>query len=373
MKKQFVLLTLMLFTMTDFMANEPMKYRGIVYDVGLKYTEGSFSVDSFNVDLVRYDLSVIANILRANTVRIEGENINRLVAATKIANSYGLKVFFNPWKMNADEQETISYMSEAAKAAEKLRREGIDLVFVTGCEYSVFSNGIFEGNNVNERIASLSSIFKNSDKNATNKIYAKKMANLNRILANICRAVRSDFKGQVTYSSGTWEHVDWNLFDIVGVDYYRDVQTDKEYMDGIKRYVSFRKPVVVMEVGCCAYRGAAKRGGFGFSILQGTTADGNAIYEGGITPIRSEKEQADYNGTQIRLLNGAGIDGMFIFVFSFPIMPYRETGFDADMTSYSLVKTYPQIDVRSKNIPSWSPKESFYHVADAYRQLELSK
>lgn len=61
------------------------------------------------------------------------------------------------------------------------------------------------------------------------------------------------------------------------------------------------------------------------------------------------------------------------FVFSFPIMPYRETGFDADMTSYSLVKTYPQIDVRSKNIPSWSPKESFYRVADAYRQLELSK
>lgn len=88
-----------------------MDFRGVVYDVGLKFTPESCSVDTFDIDLVKYDMSIIANILRANAVRIEGEDIHRLTAAAEAAHAAGLKIFFNPWKMNADEKAVTAYMA----------------------------------------------------------------------------------------------------------------------------------------------------------------------------------------------------------------------------------------------------------------------
>ncbi len=114
------ILTIMVATMMGF-AKNPWDFQGVVYDVGLRFTPESCSVDSLDTALVAYDMSVIANILRANAVRIEGEDVSRLVAATRIAHSRGLKVLFNPWKMNVGEDDVVTYMAEAAKAAESLR------------------------------------------------------------------------------------------------------------------------------------------------------------------------------------------------------------------------------------------------------------
>lgn len=96
--------------------------RGIVYDVGLMYGGSSLSVKDFNPEQVEYDMNVISDILRCNAVRIEGEDIDRLTAASEIAHEQGLRIFFNPWKMGADPEETASYMAKAAKAAEILRK-----------------------------------------------------------------------------------------------------------------------------------------------------------------------------------------------------------------------------------------------------------
>lgn len=245
-------------------------------------------------------MSVIANILRANAVRIEGEDIHRLVAATRIAHSRRLKVLFNPWKMNVGEDEVVTYMAEAAKAAEALRQEGMDLVFVAGCEYSLFNEGVFAGKDINQRLASLMSMGQGKDMAAFQRSLQERYKGLNRILARVSQVVRRNYKGLVSYASGTWEDVDWSLFDIVGVDYYRDRQTAEAYVNGIQRYARHGKPVVVMEVGCCAYRGAAQMGSAGHTVLQGTTPDGKTgIYQGGTPPIRDEREQADYVQTQI--------------------------------------------------------------------------
>ena len=371
MRTRMQVVLFLVFLCTFCQAKGTMDLRGVVYDVGLKFTPESCSVDTFDIKLVKYDISIIANILRANAIRIEGEDISRLTVAAEVAQAAGLKIFFNPWKMNADEKEVVAYMAQAAQAAEKLRQKGTDLVFVAGCEYSIFDNGVFEGSSINERLATLMSFGQMKDKTAALKTIQGKNQTLNRILANICQAVRANYKGLVTYSSGTWEAVDWSLFDIVGVDYYRDIQTDEEYVEGIKRYSQYGKPVVVMEVGCCTYEGAARRGGNAFSILQGTTPDGKAgIYEGGMTPTRSEKEQADYIQTQIELLNGTGIQGMFIYLFSYPIYPYRKEGLDLDMTAYAIVKTYAKNHPRSQMLPPWEPKEAFYRLAEIYRRLE---
>ncbi len=343
-----------------------MKYRGVVYDVGLQFNPGSYSVEPFNPELVKHDMLVIANELHANAVRIEGEDILRLISATEAAHSAGLKIFFNPWKMGANAEETILYMTEAAIAAEKLRMQGIELVFIAGCEYSIFNKDVFQGETLNERLKFLITNAESSEMITANK-------KLNEILTEISKVLRNHFNGTVTYASGTWEFVDWDLFDVIGIDYYRNGEPEQQYIDGLQRYKN-SKPIFVMEVGSCTYEGAAARGAGGYTVLQGTNPDGTGIYEGGKIPIRSEKEQADYIETQINILKSTGIEGVFIYVFSFPIMPFsREEGKDMDMTSYSLVKSYPKQDTRSQMIPNWEPKEAFQRLAEVNGKMAKEK
>lgn len=367
MKTKYFLILFLCMCCCDIYA---MNYRGIVYDVGLQYNPGQYSVENFNEHLVRYDLGVIADSLHCNAVRIEGEDLVRLEAASEIASEFGLKVFFNPWMMNANAEEVFAYMEKAAKVAERLRKKGVDITFVAGCEFSLFNKGIFDGNSPTERINSMieqHSKLKNAQQlqNFNNEFMKK----LNTILGKIVKGVRKSFKGDVTYSAGTWEPVAWTMFDTIGVDYYRDKQTEEEYVSGLKKYLQYEKPVWVMEVGCCAFEGASALGGGGFSVCQGTDENGNGIYTDGRVPIRFEKEQADYAETQIRLLKDSGIEGMFIFEFSFPIAPYRESGHDADMTAYPIVKSFPKDDPRSDMMPPWQPKEAFHRVASVYKEI----
>lgn len=361
---------LILFSLLSaFISTSAMKYRGVVYDVGLQYNPGQYSVETFNPELAEYDMNVIARDLHANAVRIEGEDVSRLVEASEIAHKAGLKVFFNPWWMNAGVKDVVPYMAKAAEEAEKLRLKGVDITFVTGCEFTLFNKGIFDGDNINDRLASLMKIGEMSKRRQEQEM-SRITILLNTALGKTVKAVRKHFNGPVTYSSGTWETVAWNMFDIVGIDHYRDTQTEEEYLDVVKKYQEHHLPVWVMEVGCCTFEGAAKLGGGAFTVCQGVDENGNGIYVGGKAPARSEKEQADYNEQQIRLLNDSGIEGMFIFEFSFPIAPYRESGHDADLTAYPIVKSFPSDDPRSLQMPPWVPKEAFHRVAAVYKELK---
>lgn len=353
--------------MTCMTAYPTIPMRGVVYDVGLKFGGKNLSVETFDSARVAYDMDIIRNILRCNTVRIEGESVERLSEAARIAHRQGLKVLFNPWKMEATPEETVSYMTEAAASAEKLRKEGIDLTFVAGCEYTLFCKGAFPGDSFDERMLFLSSLGRNPE-SAMEKI-GEAIGKLNKILAAICKGVRKKFSGPVTYSSGTWENVDWDIFDIVGIDHYRGAESDSEYVGAIDRY-RCGKPIIVMEFGCCAYKGASARGGAGFAIFQGVDSEGNAIYEGGVTPERNETEQADYIERQLALLDGAGIEGACVYVFAYPIYPFVPGGIDYDMISYSLVKSFPAGDPHWSQIPAWIPKEAFFRLGSIYASME---
>ncbi|BCS30673.1 uncharacterized protein APUU_80976A [Aspergillus puulaauensis] len=347
-----------------------MKHRGVVYDVGLNFNGTGFSVEPFDTALVKYDMETIAHKLHANAVRIEGEEIARLETATRSAHSMGLKVFFNPWKMNATVEETRAYFEEAAKTAQKLRNEGIDLVFIAGCEYTIFGKGVFPGDCFNDRVKFLAPQFPSGHKiEDIPQALRDKSIELNKVLSSFVKVIRSQFGGQITYSAGSWEVVDWDIFDIVGIDYYRRGETAEMYVSCLDRY-RIGKPLAVLEVGCCAYEGAAERGDGGFVLLKGTNPDGTGIFENDIVPTRSEKEQADYVGTQLELLHNAGVNGAFIFLFSFPCMPTGKGAKDLDMMCFSLVKTFPQQDSRSKDMPPWEPKEAFHRVAEVFRSME---
>ncbi|KAL2793706.1 hypothetical protein BJX66DRAFT_351640 [Aspergillus keveii] len=348
-----------------------MKHRGVVYDVGLNFNGDKFSVEPFNLALVEYDMRAIANDLHANAVRIEGEEIHRLEIATRSAHSTGLKVFFNPWKMNADIAETRTYYEDAAKAAERLRNEGIDLVFVAGCEYTIFGKGVFPGDTFNERVMFMASQFVGGHlSDDLSDALREKSVELNQVLRSFVEVIRAHFEGPVTYSAGSWELVDWDMFDIVGLDYYRRGETAEKYVSGLDRY-RLGKPLAVLEVGCCAYEGAAARGDGGFVLLQGTNPDGTGIFEGGIVPTRSEEEQADYVGTQLELLDNAGVDAVFIYVFSFPCLPTGEGARDLDMMCFSLVKHFAEDDPRSKAMPPWESKASFHRLAGLFRSMAV--
>ncbi|RJE19662.1 hypothetical protein PHISCL_08000 [Aspergillus sclerotialis] len=348
-----------------------MKYGGVVYDVGLNFNGDGFSVEPFDPALVKYDMRTIANDMHANAVRIEGEEIFRLETAAQAAHSMGLKVFFNPWKMNAGVDETRTYFEEAAKKAEELRGKGIDMVFIAGCEYTIFSKGVFPGESFNERAIFLGSQLPGGHMSEDiPQALREKSVVLNQVLRSFVEVIRAQFGGLITYSAGSWEVVNWDIFDIVGIDYYRRGETAEKYVSGLERY-RLGKPIAVLEVGCCAYEGAAARGDGGFILLQGTNPDGSGVFKDGIVPTRSEEEQADYVGTQLDLLAKADVHAVFIYVFSFPCMRRGEGARDIDMMCFSLVNYFPEQDPKSKAMPPWTPKKSFHRAADSFRSLQL--
>lgn len=348
-----------------------MKYLGVVYDVGLRFTDEGTSVEPFDRALVEYDMRAIANDLHANAVRIEGEEIERLVIASRAARENGLAIFFNPWKMNVGAEATRAYLAEAAVAAEQLRSEGADIVFVTGCEYTIFCDGIFPGSSWAERGAWLGAQLGGAHlPNSAAELpptLAEKAVELNKVLSSLAATVRASFHGPLTYSAGTWEGVDWSIFDIVGLDYYRRGQAAEDYISDLESHRCEGKPLGVLEVGCCTYEGAAAQGDGGFVVMEGVNPDGTGIWAGGVAPTRSEQEQADYVGTQLDLLAGADVDAVFVFVFSFPAYRTGEGAKDLDMASYALVKTFADDDPRSREMPPWEPKEAFHRAAEFFR------
>lgn len=347
-----------------------MKFRGVVYDVGLRFVpDQPYSVEPFDPALVKHDIHVIAKELHATAVRIEGEEIDRLVTASRIAHAEALTVFFNPWKMGAPLEELPAYYAAGARAAEQLRKEGMDIVYVAGCETSIFNSGIFPGATLMDRIAWLGAQFTGSGAHAGEipKAFADKWPILNQTLSASVKAIRAEFQGRVTYAALGFEDVDWSIFDLVGVDYYRQGEPADKYVAGLDRYRR-DKPLVVMEVGSCAYVGAGPRGAGGFMVLENVNPDGTGKFKDGIVPTRSEREQADYVGEVLKLLDEGEVDGVFIYVFSFPRYPFGEGARDLDMVSFSLVKTFPETDPRSKAMPPWAPKEAFFRIAEFYRR-----
>ncbi|MEU1300698.1 hypothetical protein [Streptomyces shenzhenensis] len=349
------------------------RHYGVVYDVGLRFSPESLSVDPFDAAIAEYDINTIANELHANAVRIEGEVIDRLSVTTRLAHAAGLTVYFSPWKMNASINRTRQYVAQAAQVAEGLRLEGVDIVFVIGCELTIFTDGIYPGSSYMERGTWLAEQLRLAHTPPGSpealKLLAEKAELLNETLRCYVETVRAHFGGLVTYASGLWEDVDWSAFDVVGLDAYRDRQTEEEYIEIFERHHVRGKPVAATEFGACKYEGAGALGGGGFAVLQGANPDGTGLWEGGVVPTRSETEQADYIDTQAGLMTAAGVDALFVFEFSKPALPTGEGAKDLDMASFAIVSTFPAEDPRSRQMPPWKRTEGFWRVSEIFARF----
>jgi hypothetical protein len=342
-----------------------MRRRGVLYDVGRVLWVNWRPV--FDPLVVRRELQIIRDDLHCNAVKICGRDIGRLTHAATIALDLGLEVWFSPELWDKDPGDTLAHIVEAAEAAERLRCGHPErLVFSVATESTLFMRGIISGHTFQRRLA-----------RAPRELRAgRHIAPLQNFLARATRDVRRVFAGPITYAALPFEPVDWNLFDIVGVDHYREARTESRYLDTVQRFLAHGKPVVVTEFGMRTYQGADRDGNLGTGITDPTTSILHLVPLLGrfVRPrikgrhVRDEALQARRIVEDLTILDAAGVEGAFVCTFIEPLSIHDpDPRYDIDMGALSLVKTY--VDDHGMTYPdmTWEPKEAFHAVADFYR------
>lgn len=338
-----------------------IKHKGINYDVGT-FTRGKevSSREIFDLAVVEREMEIIKNELHCTSIRISGQDINRLTAAAEYALKQGLEVWLSPAFVDADENETLDYFSQCAKSAESLRTRYHNIVLVVGCELTFFMKGLVLGNTAFDRINTFMKPWKLLQSTILKGSFNKR---LNTFLSRAVSVMREHFHGKLTYASGPWESVDWTLFDFVGVDYYREEHNCKLYREKLREYFKYSKPVIITEFGCCTYKGAEDKGGYGWAIVDRSRTP----YQLKGEFIRDEGVQAKYITELLDIFSEEKVAGAFAFTFISPSYPYNENPiYDLDMAAYSLVKTYVDKNGITYNDMSWEPKQSFYALAEYY-------
>jgi hypothetical protein len=342
-----------------------MRNYGINYDTGLT-ADGYRTRPRFDEAAVQRELQIIAGDLHATAARVSGDDPQRLARAGEHALAAGLELWFSPVPINLVPGALPGYFARCAREAERLRRaaEG-RVVLVLGCEISLWCAGFFPGgDSVLGRIAAVTDPALGSKPDVMAAL-ADGLERARRAHRDIVRAAREEFAGPVTYAAAPWETVDWELFDLVSVDLYRDSTNAARYRDELRSYARFGKPVAVTEFGCCTYRGAADRGGLGWMI---TDLNSDPPFIPG-TYERDEGEQVRHLHDMLAVYEAESIDSAFWFTFAgfeqprHPTDPHR----DLDLASYGVVAvldhergtTYPDM--------AWEPKLVFGALAAAYR------
>ena len=337
-----------------------MHRKGINYDTGITPFGNRMSRESFEPGQVRREMEIIARDLHCTAVRISGLDPYRIALAAEYALGEGLEVWFAPFPCNLTADELVLSFVESAQVAETLRQQSPHVVFVLGCEMSLFNTGFIPGAQYLERIQTLMNPALLANVSVSPEELEQRF---NAFLARAVAAVRDHFLGPVTYASGTWENVNWSLFDLVSVDHYQDASNQSVYREQLRPYFLHQRPVVVTEFGCCTYRGSQDRGAMGWAIV-----DRNA-HPPRLTEqvIRDEHVQVDYLRDVLKSLDEEGVDGSFWFTFASYGNPFHpDPIYDLDCASYGVVKVLD--DRTGETYPGlpWEPKPSFYALAESY-------
>ena len=346
-----------------------MKRQGTAYDVGTVFGLGMSTRPHFSPDVVRRELEIIRRDLHCNAVKIGGRDPERIATAATYAMDLGLEVWFSPCLFDRSPTETLAYVTQAAGVAERVRaRSNGTVVFSVGQELILFMKGILPGRGILQRLHNP----------ASREILraGKQRAPLNAFLADASAAVRRVFHGPVTYASLPFEGVDWSPFDFAGVDHYWDVRVQDRYLEMLQPFFASGKPVIVTGTGSRAYRGAHSTGTLGLGIIDFKSQFLHSLPVIGrfVRPhlkegvyVRDEAAQARQLTAVLGLLDGAGVEGVFLDTFVDYISPYaEEPHYDLDMSSLALVKMFEHRHGSTYPDMPWEPKEAFRAVAAFY-------
>lgn len=312
-----------------------MRARGINYDTGA-FSGHLLTRNAFDPAAVRREMAVIAGDLRCDVVRISGRDAQRLSIAARHASDAGLEVWFSPFPVDLAPNQMLSFFVDCAQRAETLRQSGAQVVFVTGCELSAFGHGFLPGETYLDRLHAMAT--------ADLQWWASLgpvPERLNAFLAQAAAAVRAHFGGRITYASGPWEPVDWDPFDLVGIDAYRTAQNADTFRAELRESFSHGKPVAITEYGTCAYRGAGELGGMAWQPPHEAIPD--------------EDEQVRYLNELLDIFEDEGVDTALWFSFANYDKPR-----DRDIASYGVVRMLD--DTR------WEPKQVFRAMSTRHQR-----
>jgi hypothetical protein len=335
-----------------------MRGNGITYDTGF-INAGISTHEPFDPEVVKREMRVIHDDLHCNAVRITGGDPDRLEIAAIHAAGAGLEVWFCPFTCDLTTDELLTFLADCAERAERLRRQGADVVLLTGSELSLFTIGFLPGDTLNDRLELL------KDPQRLREVMAEVPARINQFLAKAVAVVRERFGGKISYASIPFEGVDWAPFDIISTDAgYRSIEISDRFRDDIRAFVAQGKPVAITEFGCTTHRGAAGKGGRGSEIVEWDGARPIRL-DGDYT--RDETEQATYLRELLDVFNAEGVDSAFVCTFASYHLPHRdEPREDLDMASYGVVKVFEDRPGHTFPDVPWEPKAAFSTLAGYY-------
>ena len=298
-----------------------MELKGVNYDCGTNYGV-NFRSKLPKSEMIR-DLDIIKDKLNCNAIRIDGENLNKLVLCSRLCFERNLTVLFSPRFIDKTKNQTLNLIKKAAIEAEKLRLMNKDILFLVGNEMSLDTCDFVGEEKYIERCAKLNK-----------KIPKDLEKNLNLFLKELVIMVRKHFKGKITYASGFWENIDWLNFDFVGVNKYLGEWNKKTYPKELKTLKKERKPILITEFGCGSFKGASDLGPMSPFIIDREKGEVR-------NHIRDENEQANYIKKLIKIFKKEKVYGCFVFTFIEPYYKYsKNPKKDLDMASFNLVRVY---------------------------------
>jgi hypothetical protein len=334
-----------------------MRIRGINYDTGF-ISKGTTTREPFDPRVVQREMQIIRNDMHCNGVRITGGYADRLEIAATCAAEAGLEVWFCPFTHNLTADEVLALLADCADRAERLRQNGAEIVLLTGSELSLFTNGFFPGDTLEERTAIL------SDSLRVRQIIPEVRIKMKKLLRDAVDVIRARFAGRISYASLPFEGVDWSLFDIIATDAgYRTAAMADRYRDQMKAFVAqgreLGKPVAITEFGCATYRGASSRTDRGETMIEWGEGARPVRLKGEFT--RDEEDQARYIGELLDVLESEGVDAAFVYTFA----RYDFSG-EFDLVSAGIVKVLGEgFGQRYPDMP-WEPKAAFDALAERY-------
>jgi hypothetical protein len=344
-----------------------MRGKGIAYDTGL-LSAGTSTHEPFDPEVVRREMRIIHDDLHCNAVRVTGGYVERLKIATSHAADAGLEVWLCPFTNGVTQGELLDLLAECADHAEQLRRNGAEIVLLTGSELSLFIVGFLPGETLEERLALIANPLR------LRPMIGDVRARINDFLRRAVDVVRARFGGKVSYASLPLEGVDWAPFDVISTDAaYRTKATAARFRDNIRAFVAQGraqgKPVAITEFGCTTHRGAADGGGD--SLVEGAIIvwgdDGRPARLNG-EYVRDEEEQATYLSEVLEVFEAEGVDNAFVNTFARYDLPHsNDPSEDFDMASFGVVKVLGD-GARGQRYPDmpWEPKAAFTTLADCY-------
>ncbi|MFC4068875.1 hypothetical protein [Actinoplanes subglobosus] len=325
-----------------------MRVFGMNYDTGF-VSAGSTTHEPFDPDVVRNDLRVIREELHCDAVRITGGVQDRLELTARLAADAGLEVWYCPFTNGLDREQLLAFVLDGAERAERLRLDGADVVYLTGSEIAMFTDGFLPGRDLTERMA----IF--TDPMRMRQAVPAARAAVRDFLAEAVPEVRKRFGGRIGYASIPLEDVDWALFDIIASDAgYRDATNAAAFPQTLAAAVGQGRPYAATEFGCCTFRGAADVAGGPEPVTydeHGRAATLTAELE------RDEQGQARYLVDLLDDYDAGGVEAAFVYTFANRHLPTTgDPERDFDLAARGIVRVLPD--------GSWTPKAAFHTLAE---------